>query len=466
MKIVLGTHHYPPRYVAGVELITARLARQLTNRGHTVDVVCVEEIDAAVPLSVTTDLHDGIRVHRLGLQLTGQPVGLGVRFRDDRLGEWFADFFRRHQPDIFHSQSSYLLSASPLEAARYAGIKTVVTLHDYWYLCPRLTLLRSDGQVCATSASPADCAWCLMGERRRFRTVAALRRRCNGQEQNGSDGVPWRWLVDRGLLTLMEERQRYVLDMLRAVDALVSPAPLARDLLIRRGLPAERIKLVRFGLEVGLPASARRRRQAGELRVGYLGQVTPHKGVQVLIEAYRALAVAAPQVALAIHGDLTRFPEYTARLRGSAAGLPAVRFMGAYDNRSIGDVLRDLDVVVVPSLWFEVSPLVILEAFSAGVPVIASRHPNLAWLVRDEEDGLLFTPGDAADLARQLRRLIDEPGLLARLAAGIRPVRTVDDEVDELEALYRSLLVERGDDREAMPDGMDATPRGAVVAGG
>jgi len=466
MKIVLSTHHYPPRYVAGVELITARLARQLTNRGHTVDVVCVEEIDAAVPLSVTTDRHDGIHVHRLGLQLTGQPVGLGVRFRDDRLRDWFADFFRQRRPDIFHSQSSYLLSASPLEAAHSAGLKTVVTLHDYWYLCPRLTLLRSSGQICATSASPADCAWCLMGERRRFRPVTALRHRWNGQKQDRSDGVPWRWLVDRSLLALMEERQRYVLDRLRATDALISPAPLARDLLIRQGWPAEQIKLVRYGLEVGLPAAARRRCQAGGLRIGYLGQVAPHKGIHVLIEAYRALAVTAPQVELAIYGDLTRFPEYTARLQRSAAGLPAVRFMGAYDNRRIGEVLRDLDVVVVPSLWFEISPLVILESFSAGVPVIASRQANLAWLVRDEEDGLLFTPGDAADLARQLRRLIDEPGLLARLAAGIRPVRTVDDEVDELEALYRSLLVKTDIDRQVTPDGMDAPPRGAVVAGG
>jgi glycosyltransferase involved in cell wall biosynthesis len=441
MRIVLGAHHYPPRHIAGVELITERLARRLAGRGHQVEVVCVEEIDAAVPISVATEIRAGVPVHRLGLQLSGQPVGLGVRYRDDLVADWFAAYLGRLQPDIFHGHGSYLLSASPIEMAARAKVKTVITLHDYWFLCPRITLLHSDGQPCATPASPTDCAWCMMGERRRFRALAGTRRTGVRRGLVGGDGVPWRWMVDAGLVRLMEERQRYLLSLLQTVDAIISPAPLAGELLVARGLPAERVRRVAYGLDVAALGPARRPERVGPLRIGYLGQIAPHKGVHLLVQAVKSLlATAAPAMEVAIHGDPGRFPDYARRLQRDAAGLSTIRFLGAYDNARVADILADLDVVVVPSTWFEVSPLVILEAFARGVPVVASRHTNLASLVRDEYDGLLFTPGDATDLARHLRRLLDEPGLHRRLTEGIRPVRPLDAEVDDLERLYTSLL--------------------------
>ena len=82
----------------------------------------------------------------------------------------------------------------------------------------------------------------------------------------------------------------------------------------------------------------------------------------------------------------------------------------------------------------------IFEAFAAGVPVVATDLGGMSEFVRPEKDGLLFGLEDSGDLARQLRRLIEEPGLLGRLRAGIRPVKTVQENVDELETLYGGLL--------------------------
>jgi glycosyltransferase involved in cell wall biosynthesis len=93
----------------------------------------------------------------------------------------------------------------------------------------------------------------------------------------------------------------------------------------------------------------------------------------------------------------------------------------------------------VPSRWYENGPGVIFEAFAAGVPVVATDLGGMSEFVRHEENGLLFGLEDASGLARQLRRLIEEPGLLDRLRAGIGPVKTVQDNVDELEALYLQL---------------------------
>jgi len=99
-----------------------------------------------------------------------------------------------------------------------------------------------------------------------------------------------------------------------------------------------------------------------------------------------------------------------------------------------------LDVVVVPSLWYENSPNVILEAFAHRTPVIVSDLGGMAELVEEGVNGLCFPPGEAASLATALRRLIEEPGLLARLRAGIKPVKTVAEEMTELQAIYRAVV--------------------------
>jgi glycosyltransferase involved in cell wall biosynthesis len=119
-----------------------------------------------------------------------------------------------------------------------------------------------------------------------------------------------------------------------------------------------------------------------------------------------------------------------------AGGDPRIQFRGGYQHENIAGVLADVDVLVFPSSWYEILGIVILEAFQAGIPVVASRLPNHMYQIHAEVDGLLFDADNADDLARQLRRLVNEPDLLGRLASNIRPVPTFEAEMDELEALY------------------------------
>lgn len=441
MKIVMGVSHYPPTYAAGAELCTERAARWLVDRGHSVEIVCVERIDADQHLSVQRDVQDGVLVHRLGLKLVGMGEHLGLRYRDDALGDWFADYLTRAQPDLFHSQSCYLLTASTIDAARRVGVPTVATLHDYWFLCPRITLLRSNGERCLDPATVADCTWCLMAERRRYRllgTAAATlgRPRRQGESRRG----PFGWPLDDRLLGRLDDRRTYLRRMLQSVDQVIAVAPLIRDLLVADGLSPARVRLIPTGLDVngwrGVPHTS----SHGVLRIGYLGQIAPHKGIHVLVKAFRRLVPGRTVPELHIYGDRTRFPQYGARLEQLAAGHSRIRFHGGYDNRRVEAMLSQLDVIVVPSVWFETGPVVVMEAFAAGVPVVVSRLPNQQYRVRDEVDGLLFSPGDVDDLARQLQRLIDEPALLRRLAEGVAPVHTLEDEMVEIEALYRGVL--------------------------
>ncbi len=444
MKIVLSASHFGPAYVGGVEVLTERMARWLVSRGHSVEVVCVETIDARTHLSVQTENRDGVVVHRLGLKLAGTGEHLGLRYRDDALGEWLGKFLMRVRPDVFHSQSCYLLTASTLEAARRTGIPTVVTLHDYWFFCPRINLVRSNGERCVGLATSADCTWCLMGERRRYKVLELAAAKIGKPRPQGrSDTGPLRLPLDRTLRAKVGDRRAYLDALLRSADQILILAPLARELLLARGFPSATVRLIPSGLDFsdwkGLPRAP----SGGTLRIGYLGQVAPHKGIHLLIQAFQRLSTSARPAELHIYGDETRSPQYAKKLKQLSGGNPRIRFWGLYDNRQVESILSRLDLVVVPSTWFEVRPLVIMEAFAARVPVMASRLPNMQHQLRDEVDGLLFAPDDVSDLARQLQRLVDDPDLVLRLAQNIGPVRTVDEEMAETESVYRLLLAGR-----------------------
>ena len=113
---------------------------------------------------------------------------------------------------------------------------------------------------------------------------------------------------------------------------------------------------------------------------------------------------------------------------------------GKYDNTDVATILSEVDVLVVPSIWYENSPLTIHEAFLAGVPVITSNIGGMAELVEDGVNGLHFQMGNAADLTRQLQRIIDDPALIAQLKNNIPPVTPIESHALKIETIYGGLL--------------------------
>ena len=222
------------------------------------------------------------------------------------------------------------------------------------------------------------------------------------------------------------------IECLSAFDVLVSPsAALAADF-EALGVPRDRLRVSDYGF-VPWTKPAGRSAPAAPLRVGFVGSVVPHKGVHVLVEALRLLPAGVAH--LSIVGDPNVAPDYVADLHRRASGLP-VEFRGRFDEVERRNVYDALDVLVVPSLWLENSPLVIHEAAMAGVPVVASRIGGIPGLISDDVSGLLVEPGSAQQLAVALRRFVEDPGLCQRLAARAPSVKTIEQDADEWEARY------------------------------
>jgi glycosyltransferase involved in cell wall biosynthesis len=166
-----------------------------------------------------------------------------------------------------------------------------------------------------------------------------------------------------------------------------------------------------------------------------------HKGLHVLLEAARQLPAGAYEIE--VWGALDTFPEYTATLKTMASGLP-VKFCGAFGNGQSADVYSRFDLLVVPSLWPENSPLVIHEAFMARVPVVAARSGGIPELVTDGVNGVLYDPASTEALADVLRGLILRPDRLAQMAGRAPAVKTIAEDARDWERRYESLVRESG----------------------
>ena len=162
---------------------------------------------------------------------------------------------------------------------------------------------------------------------------------------------------------------------------------------------------------------------------GYFGQINPYKGVDVLLRAaehFAAAGEAAGKRIIRIHGPLVgQSAEFVERLdRAVAAGV--VEYSGPYQNEMVGDLMAACDYVVVPSLWWENSPVVIQEAYAAGRPLLVSGIGGMAEKVTDRVSGLHFAPGNVTDLLRAMAKASD-PEAHARLTAQLPKTQTAED---------------------------------------
>lgn len=431
MRVLCAIHHYPPSRLGGAELRLRRLAQALSARGHTMRVLCVEHVGGGAAGPATRVEQDGaVLVCRLALDGPRELWPYRLAAENPAIARETARWLATDRPDVFWLFGGYLVSAAGLLAARAAGVASLVTLTDFWFLCPRITLLRSDGSRCPWPVEPRACVRCLGEEQRRYRWLARI----------APIVMRWFWARRRAGERVIAERRRALRAALAEAGLITCPSEFTRRLFVSAGFSPEQIRVVRQGCD--LAAVSPVPRPAGApLRVGYLGQVAWHKGVHVLLDAVRRAGVP---LAVAIHGSAGEPSGYRPQLERRAGAMTGVRFGGQYDSVSLPAMLRELDVVVVPSIWYENNPNVVAEALACGVPVIASAVGGTAELVADGTNGLLVPPGDADELATCLRRLALDPALLARLRAGSgQPMRRVDAEAAEFEQLLAALAAPR-----------------------
>lgn len=313
---------------------------------------------------------------------------------------------------------------------------------DFWFLCAHNTLVRNDDALCGGPEDPWQCARCMLSKAKAYRWPRrVLPERAVSTLLQTVSRYPLltRQRGLRGMLGDWEDRFAFLSRALQKVDRIITASHFLRTLFIKHGVSPERVGFSTYGLDTSWAKGYEMKTASSQLRVGFIGQIVPFKGPDILLKALASLKLNVP-VQLKIYGDLAKTPDYAQKLRELAAPDPRIAFLGTFDNSLMGQVLSEIDVLAVPSTWYDF-PLVIPSAFATKTPVLATNLPGMNELVKHDVNGLLFERYDWMGLAQQIERLVDEPDLLERLRAGIAPVKTLRQLTEEYLTVYTSLLI-------------------------
>jgi glycosyltransferase involved in cell wall biosynthesis len=395
--ILIANNIYPPIVAGGAELIVSYLAEGLARRGHSVTVVstCGPEME---PYPAET--RNGVDIVRFfpknlywsferGKQPGYRKALWHMRDAWNRdAGRRFSALLAARPPDVLHTHLIDGFSAILWQRARHAGIPVVHTAHDYHLLCPRALLLTKSLKSCI-----APTLACRLYRQWHLHTAAEIDLFCS----------PSRFLIERH---------------------------------VEGGLKAKAVATVMNGIP--LPALAERAPRDGEpCRFVFAARLTQEKGSAVLLEA---LKLIPPEIRLEV--VVAGRGAFESQFAAAASADKRLRFAGYVEGAKKDALFRNADCLLLPSLWYENAPVVIVEAAAYRLPVVASRIGAIPEFIEDGTTGLLVTPGDAADLARVMVRLTQEPALARRWGEAAHPLAArsgVDTMVDTYEGHYDDL---------------------------
>ncbi len=429
MRVLMICHNHPALQPGGTEVVARSLFRELR------DVHGVEGLFLAAVLPPLRQRHPGSMLQAVGDHAEEMLVWLGHfdRFFLHQLDTnglaTLAPLIEQARPDIIHLHHPLLFGVEAVDLLRRCApqAKLVFTAHDYFALCAHEgELLTQDDRLCP-GPSLDRCRRCFPG-------------------RPGADFV----MRDLGIR-----------DTLGLADAVLVPGEFARQRYIAAGWPAEQVMVMRNGIAEAPAAPPRSAPDGRRDRFGFFGHINRIKGSQVLLRASATLSAQGVPHRLNLHGGTDHQPEaLVTSFNTLLAGAPAARHTGTYQAEALPSLMGAVDWVVMPSIWYENAPLVLLEAFRHGRPALCSGIGGMAETVRHGVDGLHFPPNDPLALADTMRQAIEGKGLWAKLRANIQPPHSVAAMTQEHLALYRRLL---GQPEPATPPAL-AKPKPASKA--
>ena len=447
MRILEVIHGYPPRYNAGSEIYTQLVSEAFSRNGHDVAVFCRQENPYVEEFGLNIEENNGLRLYVVN------HCSSKDKFKTEAIEDKFRQVMDAEMPDVVHIGHLNHLSTGIPSISKQKGAAVVYTLHDYWLACPR-------GQFLQTAPDNlGNWPHCPGQEDER------CAERCYSRMHTGTADMR---LLDISYWTAwINSRMNEIRKQLDNIDILVSPSlHLLARVSLELNLKPSKIVLERYGFDHSR-LEGRKRSTEQHTVFGYIGRIVPAKGVNNLIEAFSAVSKKAK---LRIWGAPS-FPDDIA-LKKIIDSMPPdkaadVEWAGPYSNREIVQtVLNNVDVIVVPSIWDENSPLVIQEALHARIPVICPDKGGMAELVNNGVNGLTFHHRDVNDLAAKMQIAVDSPeyvsmlGMRGNLYSEDGRAHSIENHVRFLEGVFCSIL-EKG----RMEKGVNASEAGNSIAG-
>jgi glycosyltransferase involved in cell wall biosynthesis len=440
MKVAIFVHCFFPDHFYGTETYTLNIANNLRNLGHSVTVIAAQfHGEPAKDQSISNYTFEGIDV-----VLLDKNYYPHYRVRDTyyqaEIKNSLYSILKSLNPDVIHVTHLINHTAVLLDVARELNIPTVATLTDFFGFCFTNKLEDARGHLCTgPSRDRSNCLACYLkvagSEHMNHSLLSWLRRHLPLSLfshlliiANRLKILPVRELTL--LVQDLQERPKLLTTLYNSTyRTTIAPTSFLAKAYRNNGLTVP-MRTLWFGVDIDRTPKPVRPPSA-PLRIGYIGQLAEHKGIDLLLDAFNRLNPCSAEVL--IYGPLNQDPAYAARLKELAN--PQVQFRATFAPEKMAEVMTELDLLVIPSRWYENSPLVLLYALATHTPVIVSRVEGLTEFLQEGVNGFSFERGSSSDLERVLQAFMTDKSLASRLSTTTnynRDTRLMASEVIEV----------------------------------
>lgn len=428
LKVLHIPYTYYPDAVGGTEIYVEQLAQHLAS--------WTDNVIAAPGAEAQEYEHRGVRVYRIPVTDKIQKLEELYNEGDARAAQFVGGLLDRERIDVLHLHAlTRIVSPRVVAQAHQRGVPVVFTYHTPTVSCLRSGLMLWGARACDGVLETDRCTRCRLHSLGLPRPAADLIGRAprplRALAAAHQGGV---WTALR-MHDLVQQHHAVCFQFMAQVERVVVLCDWTRRVLLKNRVPAEKIVYVPHGLTVDAPLPPRQPGTANTLRLIALGRLEATKGMDLLVAAMRQLPELP--IRLDIYGIVQSAAEtsYARALRAAIARDARIQLKPPVPHARVLALLQEYDALVIPSRWLETGPLVVLEAFAVGVPVIGSDLGGIQEKVQHGVNGLLV-PLQVQAWADTLQRIATDPALLAQLRAGVQPPRPMSQVAEEMCAVY------------------------------
>ena len=430
-RVLHVPYTYFPDSVGGTEVYVRNLVQGLGKLDYISSI--------AAPGMVNARYEDeGVPIYRFQTD-SSQSLDLAYGIPDDVAARNFRTIVEELRPGVVHLHArTSAVSERLCDIAHDAGARVVFTYHTPTVSCARGTMMLYGKEPCDGVIRRQRCTSCALAALGVPRVLGAL-----------SASIPDRLASNLGFLSraaiqipaLIGQTRAQFHSFISKVDHVVVLCQWARDVLARNDVSDEKITLSRHGVSDRFPisGSVARRDEHGPLKLAYFGRIDHPKGPDLLVSAVAAIPHA--KVTLDFFAILPPGRSVAAeQLETWVTHDRRLTLRGTVAPDAVRQVMTEYDLIVIPSRWLETGPLVALEAFAAGVPVLGANLGGVAESVRNGIDGLLIQPDDVNAWSAAILKLADNRSFVDELKTNIRPPRTMNDVARDMSELYSEIV--------------------------
>lgn len=437
MRIVFALNSYLPESLGGTEMYTNALAKFLIHSGIEAFIV----VPAVSKISSTCYEHEGVTVYRYA-ENSVSDKDLIVGDKQPSGIENFLNVINELKPDIVHFQMISVgsgITLFHLKRVKQLGYKTVLTMHLTHYTCLTNNLLQNNKSTCDGIIDIQKCTVCYLNNKKipiiLSKVIYFINEKTAQTSSNFINNLP---LLSASLYVSKKIDTLKVLS--ENTDKIVVITKWYKDILLSNHVPEEKIILVKQGVIFSDNQTAKLPHLINtKLKLIFIGRVAEVKGIHLLIRALKQIDPLKYQ--LDIYGKIDKEDIYFKSWNKFVIDNKlSVSFKGSISQSEVIPVLRNYDFLCLPSLFSEMSPLVIQEAFEAGVPVIGSNVPGITEEIKNEFNGFIFPFGKWEKLQAIINEILKSPQKKQLLKQNITPPRNFNQIGKECLDIYFSLL--------------------------